>query len=104
VWDALPLLRIAERVQVVAWKEGTAGDAPQLPQLDAVHRWLRWHGVEAEVRVEATGIAIAEAMLSRAADLGADLIVMGAYGHRRWTERVLGGATRGLLASMTMPV
>jgi len=104
VWDALPLLRIAERVQVVAWKEGTAGDAPQLPQLDAVHRWLRWHGVEADVRVEATGIAIAEAMLSRAADLGADLIVMGAYGHRRWTERVLGGATRGLLASMTMPV
>jgi nucleotide-binding universal stress UspA family protein len=43
-------------------------------------------------------------MLSRAADLGADLVVMGAYGHSRWAERVLGGATRGLLTSMTVPV
>ena len=36
--------------------------------------------------------------------MSADLIVMGAYGHARWTERVLGGATRGLLATMTVPV
>ena len=49
-------------------------------------------------------IDIANAMLSRAADLSTDLIVMGAYGHARWTERVLGGATRGLLATMTVPV
>ena len=47
---------------------------------------------------------IAEAMLSCAADLRTDLIVMGAYGHARWAERVLGGATRGLLTSMTIPV
>ena len=33
-----------------------------------------------------------------------DLIVMGGYGHARWTERILGGATRGLLATMTVPV
>ncbi len=43
-------------------------------------------------------------MLSHAADTNADLIVMGAYGHSRWAERVLGDATRGLLASMTVPV
>jgi nucleotide-binding universal stress UspA family protein len=104
VSDALPLLRLAKSVQVVAWKEGTTGDDTSRVQLDALHRWLMWQGVPADVRMETTGIPIAEAMLSRAADLGAGLIVMGAYGHARWTERVLGGATRGLLASMTVPV
>ena len=101
--DALPLLRRAEQVQVVSWNEGD--DDPTLrPRLDALHRWLMWQGVAADVRVETSGIAIADAMLSRAADLNADLIVMGAYGHARWAERMLGGATRGLLASMTVPV
>ena len=63
-----------------------------------------WQGVSADVRVETTGIDITDAMLSRAADMNIDLIVMGAYGHARWTERILGGATRGLLATMTVPV
>jgi nucleotide-binding universal stress UspA family protein len=49
-------------------------------------------------------MGIAETLLSRAADLGADLIAMGAYGHSRWSERILGGATRGMLQSMTAPV
>ena len=76
----------------------------QAPRLDALQHWLMWQGVSADVRIETTGVDIADAMLSRAADFGADLIVMGAYGHARWAERVLGGATRGLLASMTVPV
>ena len=101
--DALPLLRRATRVQVVSWSD--AEDAAALrPRLDALRQWLMWHGVAAEMRVETSGIAIGEAMLSRAADLGADLIVMGAYGHTRWAERWLGGATRGLLQAMTVPV
>lgn len=50
------------------------------------------------------GTAIGETLLSRAADLSADLIVMGAYGHSRWRELALGGATRSLLKSMTVPV
>ena len=105
VSDALPLLRLAEQVLVVSWNEAGAIDDKTLrPRLEALHRWLMWQGVSAEVRVESTGIGIAQAMLSRAADLSTDLIVMGAYGHARWTERVLGGATRGLLASMTVPV
>lgn len=57
-----------------------------------------------DTHLETTEIGIADALLSRAADLSVDLIVMGAYGHARWTERVLGGATRGLLQSMTAPV
>jgi nucleotide-binding universal stress UspA family protein len=103
--DALPLLRRAANVDVIAWNEkGAEIDATLRPRLDALSKWLMWQGVSAEMRVETTGIGIADAMLSRAADLSADLIVMGAYGHARWTERVLGGATRGLLASMTAPV
>ena len=103
--DALPLLRIAKRVQVVSWNEAGADDDKTLSlRLDALHQWLMWQGVSAEMCSETTGMDIADAMLSRAADLNADLIVMGAYGHARWTERVLGGATRGLLTSMTVPV
>ena len=51
-----------------------------------------WHGVAAETRIETLDADIGEAMLSHAADMNADLIVMGAYGHTRWAERVLGGA------------
>jgi len=104
VSDALPFLRRATTVQVVAWNEGRGSDEALSGSLESLQRWLGWQGVSAEMRIEKTSIAICEAMLSRAADLSADLIVMGAYGHSRWSERVLGGATRGLLDSMTVPV
>ena len=103
--DALPLLRLAQRVQVVSWSEAGADcDKMLRPHLDALSHWLRRQGVSADLRVEMTNIDIANAMLSQAADLNTDLIVMGAYGHARWAERVLGGATRGMLATMTVPV
>jgi nucleotide-binding universal stress UspA family protein len=49
-------------------------------------------------------IPVGEILLSRIADLGADLLVMGAYGHSRVRELLLGGATRAVLRSMTVPV
>lgn len=105
VSDALPFLRRAQAVHVVSWEEKSGNvDGSLRPSLDALQRWLMWQGVTAEIHVEKTDIAIGEAMLSRAADFSADLIVMGAYGHSRWSERLLGGATRGLLDSMTAPV
>lgn len=105
VLDALPMLRQARRVRVVSWNESGAGDANRLGQrLEALRHWLLRHGVTAETSVECTDIGIADAMLSRATDLESNLIVMGAYGHQRWTERMLGGATRGLLDAMTVPV
>jgi nucleotide-binding universal stress UspA family protein len=105
VSDALPLLRRAAQVQVVSWNEaGNDADTRLNERMDALRQWLMWQGVPAETRVETTAVSISDAMLSRAADLGADLVVMGAYGHSRWAERVLGGATRGLLTSMTVPV
>jgi nucleotide-binding universal stress UspA family protein len=103
--DALPLLQRASQVEVFAWIEaGSSEDKALRAQLAALQRWLMWHRVAATVRIETLGAGIAEAMLSHAADSNADLIVMGAYGHARWAERVLGGATRGLLNSMTVPV
>lgn len=105
VSDALPLLRHCESVQVVAWNEGNASTGEAMRRrLDALQKWLMWHGVSAEVRTETAAMPIAEAMLSRASDFGTGLIVMGAYGHMRLSERILGGATRGLLQSMTVPV
>lgn len=103
--DALPLLHRCEAVRLVAWNEGNGDDDALRARLDAVCRWLARHEVQATAHCEgALSVGIADAILSRAADWSADLIVMGAYGHARWTERVLGGATRGLLDSMTVPV
>ena len=65
--------------------------------------WLR--GVRAEAaRTGSGGLDIGSVILSRAFDYGVDLIVMGAYGHSRVREIVLGGATRSVLKSMTVPV
>jgi nucleotide-binding universal stress UspA family protein len=106
VADALPLLRRAERVTILVFnKAASASDDVGLSDdPSSLCEWLERQGVSAQARVETTSIAIADALLSRASDLGSDLIVMGAYGHSRWSERVLGGATRGMLASMTVPV
>ena len=54
--------------------------------------------------IAGTDISVGDLMLSYAADRGIDLIVMGAYGHTRLRELVLGGATRNLLQHMTVPV
>jgi nucleotide-binding universal stress UspA family protein len=51
----------------------------------------------------ATDTDVANTILSHAADTSADFIVMGGYGHSRLREFILGGATRGILSSMTVP-
>jgi nucleotide-binding universal stress UspA family protein len=105
VSDALPLLRLAGKVQVISWQEGPLDDRAALEaRLQPLQRWLLWQGVQAEVRCERTEIGIGDAILSRSADLSAELVVMGGYGHTRFTERIFGGATRSLLASMSAPV
>jgi nucleotide-binding universal stress UspA family protein len=105
VSDAIPLLTSAELVTVLTIdpREGPHAHG-ELPGADiALH--LARHGVKAQVeRTVSAGLPVGEALLSRAADLGADLIVMGAYGHSRVRELLLGGATRSVLRSMTVPV
>ncbi len=103
--DAVPLLRRAKKVTVLAVNpDGGASGHGDVPGADiALH--LARHGVKAEAdHVHADDIAVGEMILSRAADLGVDLIVMGAYGHARLRETVLGGATKTLLEHMTAPV
>jgi nucleotide-binding universal stress UspA family protein len=103
--DALPLLRHATAVTVLAVnpRRGINGHG-DVPAADiALH--LARHGVRAEAaHTVATDIPDGEALLSYAADISADLIVSGAYGHSRARELVFGGVTRTLLAEMTAPV
>jgi nucleotide-binding universal stress UspA family protein len=100
--DALPLLRVAQRVVLCAVAEHEEDD--DMPgRFDPVRLWLATHGVEAEVRREGPTSGVGERLLSLAADVGADLLVAGGYGHTRLREWALGGVTRHLLQHMTVP-
>jgi nucleotide-binding universal stress UspA family protein len=104
VADALPLLERAERVDVIVFEGGSPVDHGEEPGADAA-LYLARHGVKATVsRYGIPDVDVGAQILTRAADLSVDLIVMGAYGHSRLRELVLGGATRTILESMTAPV
>ena len=103
--DALPMLQSAETVRVVSVNphRGPAGHGP-IPGAD-ISLHLARHGVDVEAsEVITEDIGVDDVLLSQAADAGADLIVMGAYGHSRLGEFVLGGATRHILRQITIPV
>jgi nucleotide-binding universal stress UspA family protein len=103
VTDAIPLLRLADSVHVMAVNP-KAGEHGAVAGAD-IGLYLARHGVRVDVKTDhGAEIDVGNELLSRAADLDADLIVMGGYGHSRLTEWVLGGATRTILASMTAPV
>ena len=103
--DAMPLLMAADAVTVLTIDAREGADRHgELPGAD-ISLHLARHGVTAEIeRTVSAGIGPGEVLLSRAADLGADLLVIGAYGHSRVRELLLGGATRSILQSMTLPV
>lgn len=103
VTDAIPMLRLADNVNVMAVnpKRGEHGNVPGAD----IGLYLARHGVRVEVKTDhGAEIDVGNELLSRAADLDADLIVMGGYGHSRLKEWALGGATRTILESMTVPV
>jgi nucleotide-binding universal stress UspA family protein len=103
--DAMPLLAGASSVTVITVDPKQGGDGHgEIPGADITLHLAR-HGVAAEIENAVSGgIGVGNTLLSRASDLGADLLVMGAYGHSRVHELLLGGATRTVLASMTLPV
>ncbi|HEY9066136.1 MAG TPA: universal stress protein [Burkholderiaceae bacterium] len=103
--DALPLLRHASQLQVVCWREPDDGSEPaRRASVEAIQRWLTCHGIASKAYVETCEQGLSHAIRLRAAEMHADLVVMGAYGHARWMQRVLGGATRGMLEAMNVPV
>jgi nucleotide-binding universal stress UspA family protein len=104
VHDALPLLQTAKNVtvMVVNPKNGSNGTG-DIPGAD-ISAHLARHGVNAQADHVKSDMDTGNMLLSRAADMGADLIVMGAYGHARWAELVLGGVTDHMLKHMTAPV
>ena len=103
--DALPILTRAQAVNVVAVnpREKPFGHGEQPGADIAVH--LARHGIKVEVqRIESRDVDVANIILSHVADQSSDLLVMGAYGHSRLRELVLGGVTRTILHDMTVPV
>jgi nucleotide-binding universal stress UspA family protein len=104
--DALPFLVAAETVVVLVIDGRPSGQGHGAEPGADVAAWLARHGVKATVQrdVAPHTTDFGEVILSRAADHDIDLIVMGIYGHSRLREMVLGGASRTLLSSMTVPV
>lgn len=101
--DALPLLQCAEDVTIIVVDEEKPREG-RLPDTE-VAAALGRHGVKATVDSRfRNGRSIGEALLDRAGEAEADLLVMGAYGHSRAFELVFGGATRHILSHMTLPV
>ena len=101
--DAMPLLKKAKDVEVVIVATGRA-KTDEVTGADLGQHLAR-HGLKVDVkRITSPDIDVASTILSYAADSSADLIIMGGYGHSRLREFVLGGATRGILESMTVPV
>jgi len=104
VHDAMPMLRRARVVHLMCLERESDLRHVSRLQINDARDWLVRQGVELHVHQEPVRGDVGEALLSRADDLGADLVVMGGYGHSRMAEFLLGGVTRRLLAQMTMPV
>ncbi len=101
---ALPLLQAADYVDVTVVDPPARGPERSDPG-GLLCQFLVRHGVKAEVTVLARSLPkVSEVLAQHAMDRGADMMVMGAYGHSRLREAVLGGATRALLEGTAIPV
>jgi nucleotide-binding universal stress UspA family protein len=101
--DAMPFLKKAKQVEIVM----VSTKKPKVDEIAGADlgQHLARHGLTVDVkRITATDTDVSSTILSYAADSSTDFIVMGGYGHSRLREFILGGVTRGLLESMTVPV
>jgi nucleotide-binding universal stress UspA family protein len=103
VADALPLLKKSKQVEVVIVSD-KPNKIDEMPGADLGQHLAR-HSLRVDIKqITSPDIDVPSTILSHAADSFADMIVMGGYGHSRLREFILGGVTRGLLESMTVPV
>jgi nucleotide-binding universal stress UspA family protein len=103
--DALPLIQGAESVTVaIVDPEPGAGDVGEEPGADIAAVIAR-HGLKTKVEsLASAGASTAERLLTTAADMEADLMVMGGYGHSRWREAIFSGVSREVLEAPSVPV
>ena len=102
IGDAMPLLERAKAVDILIITEERKHDEVTGANMS---EHLARHHIPASIKRVAKGdVAVDEAILSYTSDSGADFLVMGGYGHSRLREFILGGATRGILDAMTIPV
>lgn len=105
VHDALPLLRRAALVEVAVFNASERRDAHGAQPGADIALYLARHGITVNVRESTVPHgAIGAALLSHVADMDAGMLVIGCYGHSRLREIMLGGVTRTILSSMTVPV
>jgi nucleotide-binding universal stress UspA family protein len=103
IGDALPLLARAKSIEIVV----VTGERDKSGEITGANmkRHLERHGIQTEItRVAAGSAGVQDAILAHATNNGADFLVMGAYGHSRLREFILGGVTRSILKSMPAPV
>ncbi len=103
--DALPMIARAEAAWVMTVRARDSNSDDHGPSLDRVIRHLERHGIAATTEESIGGdVPTADLLLSRASDMGADLLVAGAYHHSQLREAIIGGVSRELLDHMTVPV
>ena len=103
IGDAMPLFTRAKSIEIVV----VTGERDKSGEITGANmkRHLERHGIHTEVKRVAAGSAgVQDAILTHATNNGADFLVMGAYGHSRLREFILGGVTRSILKSMPVPV
>lgn len=100
VAGALPMLQNAEQVHVLT----AAGPHVQVEQAKSLAHYLGWHGIISETHALYPKTRVGAALLDRAKELGADLVVMGAYGHSRVRELIFGGVTHHVVGHHDLPV
>lgn len=105
VTAAMPFLMKATRVIVLSADETGAKVASTLKSAEHLAESLRWHGIKSEGRVVVPGERDSvDVVFAEAAQLGAELVVMGAYGHSRAREWIFGGFTRSVMKEASLPV
>ncbi len=105
--EAMPFLTRAETVVVLSSEpdDGDAATARGHPHAQELAKFLKSHGIEAiSSGISDPDLSAGDAIMGQAADMNADLIVMGAYGHTRLREIILGGVTRDLLKQAPVPL
>lgn len=101
--DAIPILEKAREVRIVTVTNEKVIDSKH--SAEELARNLSRHGIDVVLdKVDAAGRAIDRVLETHAASHGADMLVMGAYGHSRFREFILGGATKGLLSKPPIPI